>query len=165
MCACVSLSVPVCACVSLSVPVWACACACVCPCVCLCVFLCVPVCVRVCSTIPPSSLFFTPPPPLHSFHYFHPTSLTLLNPTVLTPLHHPSRYRKWDLGNGIELVSRCEHDCVTQGPNKEVQFVNVKALNEWDSKVSGWVAFWEFGCFLGGLGGFLGVWVVFWGVL
>lgn len=49
------------------------------------------------------------------------------------------RYRKWDLGKGIELVSRCEHDCVSQGPNKEVHFINVKALNEWDSKFCGGV--------------------------
>lgn len=46
------------------------------------------------------------------------------------------RYRKWDLGNGIVLVCRCEHDCVTNGPNGEIQYMNVKALNEWDSKVS-----------------------------
>ncbi|ESO01694.1 hypothetical protein HELRODRAFT_185703 [Helobdella robusta] len=49
------------------------------------------------------------------------------------------RYRKWDLGNGIELVCRCEHDCATFGPNGELQFMNVKALNEWDSKYSGGV--------------------------
>ena len=46
-----------------------------------------------------------------------------------------SRYRKWDLGNDIKLVARCEHDAVMQGPNNEMQFINIKALNEWDSKV------------------------------
>ena len=45
------------------------------------------------------------------------------------------RYRKWDIGNGHILVSRCEHDAVTHGPNGELQFINIKALNEWDSKV------------------------------
>jgi Eukaryotic translation initiation factor 3 subunit 7 (eIF-3) len=47
-----------------------------------------------------------------------------------------SRYRKWDLGNGIELVCRCEHDAATYGTNGELQMMNVKALNEWDSRVS-----------------------------
>jgi len=44
------------------------------------------------------------------------------------------RYRKWDLGNGINLVIRSEIDAVSAGPNKEVLYLNVKALNEWDSK-------------------------------
>ncbi|CAG2174227.1 unnamed protein product, partial [Oppiella nova] len=47
------------------------------------------------------------------------------------------RYRKWDLGDGVELVVRCEHDSVMMGPNGEVQFVNIKALNEWDPRVGG----------------------------
>lgn len=46
------------------------------------------------------------------------------------------RYRKWDLGGGIILVSRCEHDAVVQSPNGELQFLTIKALNEWDSKVA-----------------------------
>ncbi|XP_043472318.1 eukaryotic translation initiation factor 3 subunit D [Leptopilina heterotoma] len=46
------------------------------------------------------------------------------------------RYRKWDLNNGIVLISRCEHDAVMQGPNNETQFLTVKALNEWDSKLA-----------------------------
>ncbi|EZA58205.1 hypothetical protein DMN91_011646 [Ooceraea biroi] len=46
------------------------------------------------------------------------------------------RYRKWDLNNGIMLVARCEHDAVMQGPNNENQFLTIKALNEWDSKVA-----------------------------
>lgn len=46
------------------------------------------------------------------------------------------RYRKWDLDNGIVLVARCEHDSVLQVPNGDLQFLTVKALNEWDSKVS-----------------------------
>ena len=44
------------------------------------------------------------------------------------------RYRKWDLNNGIVLMARCEHDAVVQGPNNEIQFLSVKALNEWNSK-------------------------------
>ncbi|XP_077979592.1 eukaryotic translation initiation factor 3 subunit D-like isoform X2 [Glandiceps talaboti] len=44
------------------------------------------------------------------------------------------RYRKWDLGDGIELIVRCEHDGVMIGSNGETQFVNIKTLNEWDSK-------------------------------
>lgn len=46
------------------------------------------------------------------------------------------RYRKWDLNNGIVLVARCEHDAVLQTPGGETQFLSVKALNEWDSKLA-----------------------------
>lgn len=46
------------------------------------------------------------------------------------------RYRKWDLGGGVVLVCRCEHDAVMTGPNGETQFITIKALNEWDSKVN-----------------------------
>ncbi|XP_076443201.1 eukaryotic translation initiation factor 3 subunit D-like [Babylonia areolata] len=49
------------------------------------------------------------------------------------------RYRKWDLGNDIVLIARCEHDAVMYGPNNEQQFINVKSLNEWDSRFSGGV--------------------------
>ncbi|CAH1795586.1 unnamed protein product [Owenia fusiformis] len=49
------------------------------------------------------------------------------------------RYRKWKLGNDIELVCRTEHDGVMYGPNGEQQFLNIKALNEWDPKLSGGV--------------------------
>lgn len=45
------------------------------------------------------------------------------------------RYRKWDLGNGINLIIRSEIDAVTTGPNDEKLYLNIKALNEWDSKV------------------------------
>lgn len=45
------------------------------------------------------------------------------------------RYRKWDLDNGIVLIARCEHDAVMQMPNGDNQFITIKALNEWDSKV------------------------------
>lgn len=45
------------------------------------------------------------------------------------------RYRKWDLDNGIILVCRCELDGVLLTPNGEHQFLTIKALNEWDSKV------------------------------
>lgn len=44
------------------------------------------------------------------------------------------RYRKWDLDGGITLVARCQHDAVMQGPNGEIQYINVKALNEWDPR-------------------------------
>ncbi len=46
------------------------------------------------------------------------------------------RYKKFKLGADIELVVRCEHDAVTQGPSGELAYMNVKSLNEWDSKVS-----------------------------
>lgn len=52
------------------------------------------------------------------------------------------RYRKWDLGNGINLIIRSEIDAVTTGPNDEKLFLNIKALNEWDSKVFGYFFFY-----------------------
>merc|ERR1712242_276002 len=47
------------------------------------------------------------------------------------------RYRRWDLGNNLVLICRCELDAVQQGSNNETQFINLKALNEWDSRHSG----------------------------
>lgn len=68
------------------------------------------------------------------------------------------RYRKWTLGEGIELVVRCEHDAVTSGGGgsgtssaaagagsaaaaaggaDEKQFMSIKALNEWDPRAPG----------------------------
>jgi len=45
------------------------------------------------------------------------------------------RYRKFDLGNGINLVVRCEQDAVIQqGADK--LYLNIKALNEFDPRVS-----------------------------
>jgi len=44
------------------------------------------------------------------------------------------RYRKWDLGNGINLIIRSEIDAVSTGANGEPLYLNVKAMNEWDSK-------------------------------
>lgn len=44
------------------------------------------------------------------------------------------RYRKWNLGNDIELVARTEHDANMVTPNGELCRINVKALNEWDSR-------------------------------
>uniref|UniRef100_A0A1L8DS15 Eukaryotic translation initiation factor 3 subunit D n=1 Tax=Nyssomyia neivai TaxID=330878 RepID=A0A1L8DS15_9DIPT len=46
------------------------------------------------------------------------------------------RYRKWDLHNGVVLVARCEHDAVVLTPSGDHQFLTVKALNEWDSKLA-----------------------------
>uniref|UniRef100_A0A8D3BQA5 Eukaryotic translation initiation factor 3, subunit D n=1 Tax=Scophthalmus maximus TaxID=52904 RepID=A0A8D3BQA5_SCOMX len=47
------------------------------------------------------------------------------------------RYRQWKLGEDIDLIVRCEHDGVMTGANGEVSFINVKTLNEWDSRVRG----------------------------
>lgn len=51
------------------------------------------------------------------------------------------RYRKFDLGNGIVLVCRCELDAATYGPNGELQMMNIKSLNEWDSRVCLFIVF------------------------
>lgn len=45
------------------------------------------------------------------------------------------RYRKWDLGDGNAVIVRCEHDAVMHGPKGEEALLNIKTLNEWDSKV------------------------------
>lgn len=47
------------------------------------------------------------------------------------------RYRRFNLGNDIKLVCRCEHDAVINNKDGEPQFLTVRALNEWDSRVSG----------------------------
>lgn len=44
------------------------------------------------------------------------------------------RYRKWDLGDGISMIIRSEIDAVSNGPNDEKLYLNIKALNEWDPK-------------------------------
>ena len=46
------------------------------------------------------------------------------------------RYRKWDLGNNIRLIARTEHDAVFGTSEKDKSYMNVKALNEWDSRYS-----------------------------
>ncbi|EDW80499.1 uncharacterized protein Dwil_GK11533 [Drosophila willistoni] len=46
------------------------------------------------------------------------------------------RYKQWDLGNDITLVARCKHNGVTQLPNGDMQFLSIRALNEWDSKAA-----------------------------
>ena len=63
--------------------------------------------------------------PQVSNYYFRLTSVTI-------SLH---RYRKFDLGDGINLIVRCEHDAVTLDTSGEQIFLNIKTLNEWDSKV------------------------------
>lgn len=48
------------------------------------------------------------------------------------------RYRKWDLGNNVRLIARTELDAATAtGTDKDLAFMNIKALNEWDSRCSG----------------------------
>ncbi|XP_053392619.1 eukaryotic translation initiation factor 3 subunit D-like isoform X1 [Mercenaria mercenaria] len=49
------------------------------------------------------------------------------------------RYKKFSLGNDIELIVRCEHDAVMYGVSGEKQYVNIKTLNEWDPRCSGGV--------------------------
>uniref|UniRef100_A0A8C9SJT3 Eukaryotic translation initiation factor 3 subunit D n=1 Tax=Scleropages formosus TaxID=113540 RepID=A0A8C9SJT3_SCLFO len=44
------------------------------------------------------------------------------------------RYRRWKLGEDIDLIVRCEHDGVMTGASGEVSFINIKTLNEWDSR-------------------------------
>jgi len=46
------------------------------------------------------------------------------------------KYRKFDLGNGIDLVVRCEHDAFLKTPAGDRQFYSIKALNEFDPRVS-----------------------------
>lgn len=48
------------------------------------------------------------------------------------------RYRRFDLGNDIRLVCRCEHDAVVENSDENAppQFLTVRALNEWDSRIA-----------------------------
>jgi len=46
------------------------------------------------------------------------------------------RYRKWKLGNDLVLVARCELDGVMKHKDLDV-FLTIKALNEYDPKISG----------------------------
>ena len=45
------------------------------------------------------------------------------------------RYMKWQLKDGVGLVARCEYDAVLP-PASKPTYVSIKALNEWDSKVT-----------------------------
>lgn len=47
------------------------------------------------------------------------------------------RYRKWRIGNDITLVARCEFDGVRVTEKGQEEFLTVKALNEYDPKLSG----------------------------
>ncbi|XP_063962055.1 eukaryotic translation initiation factor 3 subunit D-like [Lytechinus pictus] len=46
------------------------------------------------------------------------------------------RYRKWNIGDDLNVIVRCEHDGVMTGSGGETQFLNIKTLNEWDTKQS-----------------------------
>lgn len=46
-----------------------------------------------------------------------------------------ARYRKFVLGEDINLIVRCEHDAALATPNNETQYFNIKALNEFDPRV------------------------------
>lgn len=47
------------------------------------------------------------------------------------------KYRKFNLGNDIELVCRCEVDAACYSPAGDMQFMTIKSLNEWDPKSAG----------------------------
>lgn len=46
------------------------------------------------------------------------------------------RYKQWKLDENLVLVVRCKHNGVLKLPSGELQFLSIKALNEWDSKVA-----------------------------
>ncbi|TDG44165.1 hypothetical protein AWZ03_009395 [Drosophila navojoa] len=46
------------------------------------------------------------------------------------------RYKQWQLGDDVVLIARCKHNGVIKSPSGELQFVSIKALNEWDSKAA-----------------------------
>ena len=47
------------------------------------------------------------------------------------------RYRKWSLGDGIDIVVRCDVDGVDFDKQGEQKLLSINALNEYDPKVSG----------------------------
>ncbi|KAM8704617.1 hypothetical protein ACLKA7_009128 [Drosophila subpalustris] len=46
------------------------------------------------------------------------------------------RYKQWQLGDDVVLLVRCKHNGVIKTPSGELQFLSIKALNEWDSKAA-----------------------------
>jgi len=66
----------------------------------------------------------------------------LASPNPFTSAHDPSvasviyRYRKFDLGDGLTLVTRTEVDCYKSDKSKP-SFVVIRALNEYDPKITG----------------------------
>ncbi|XP_060649217.1 eukaryotic translation initiation factor 3 subunit D-2 [Drosophila nasuta] len=46
------------------------------------------------------------------------------------------RYKQWKLGDDVVVIVRCKHNGVMKTPGGELQFLSIKALNEWDSKVA-----------------------------
>ncbi|GAU90811.1 hypothetical protein RvY_03176 [Ramazzottius varieornatus] len=47
------------------------------------------------------------------------------------------KYRKFQLAEGLNMVVRCTLDAATPGPSQDINFLNIKALNEWDPRYSG----------------------------
>lgn len=47
------------------------------------------------------------------------------------------RYRRWDLGDGIKLVARCALNAYMKKRKGEEEYLSIRALNEWDSKIAG----------------------------
>jgi len=41
------------------------------------------------------------------------------------------RYRQWNIGTGIKLVARTEHDAVYKDKEGRTGFMNIKTMNEW----------------------------------
>lgn len=60
---------------------------------------------------------------------------TMYETKVQCCVHMFYRYRKWNIGDDLNVIVRCEHDGVISGSNGETQFLNIKTLNEWDTKV------------------------------
>lgn len=69
----------------------------------------------------------------HSFQYAYPFQSEEEEGEVASIGY---RYRSWNLNNGVELIARCEHDAVMVAPTGDTQFITIKALNEWDSKLA-----------------------------
>eukprot|EP01135_Chromosphaera_perkinsii_P006193 Nk52_evm10s442 gene=Nk52_evmTU10s442 len=46
------------------------------------------------------------------------------------------RYRKWSIGDGLNLVARCEVDAATKNPDGSNGYMSVKALYEYDPKIT-----------------------------
>ena len=73
--------------------------------------------------------------PLQSCYCMHAGMFIKAIAFVFLVLVFCVRYLKWSLGGNIGLVARCEYDAVMATGTGQ-SFINIKALNEWDSKVS-----------------------------
>lgn len=56
---------------------------------------------------------------------------------VVLPQGKSYRYRRWELSEDLNLIVRCEVDAALRTRDDSLAYITIKALNEFDSKISG----------------------------